>query len=120
MFNESAKSSDRISILLIYNFPQICDTSICLFRISKRFPCISTFKTKQEVLFLPETLFKVTKRNFTKYINETYNFLHANFSYSLILDVHMVQQFNFDGPIHRILHQKSCTCATFPTEEWPS
>jgi len=120
MFNESTKSSDWIPVLLVYNFPQIYDTSICLFHISKRFPCISTFKTKQEVLFLPETLFEVTKRNFTKHINETYNFLHANFSYSLILDVHMVQQVNFDGPIYRILHQKSCPRATFPTEEWPS
>ncbi len=57
---QSSPSSDQISVLLIFNFPQPCDTAIYLGKISKyNLPCISNFEDEYEVLVAPRTFFKV-------------------------------------------------------------
>jgi hypothetical protein len=61
----SAKSSalsNKISTLLVFHFPQPCDTAINLSRIPEyQLPCISNFEDEKEVLIGPRTFFKVTK-----------------------------------------------------------
>ena len=53
-------SPDEISVLLIFHFPQPCDTAINLSKIPEhRLPCISNFEDEQEVLVGPRTFFKV-------------------------------------------------------------
>ena len=55
-----SSSPDEISVLLIFHFPQPCDTAINLSKIPEhRLPCISNFEDEQEVLVGPRTFFKV-------------------------------------------------------------
>ena len=51
---------DRIRVLLIFNFPQPCDTAINLCKIPEyQLPCISNFESEHEVLVAPRTFFRV-------------------------------------------------------------
>ncbi len=47
------------SVLLIFYFPDHCDTAIDLTQISPNLPCISEFPPEEEVTLLPFTLFTV-------------------------------------------------------------
>ncbi|CAF4285802.1 unnamed protein product [Rotaria sp. Silwood2] len=59
--SSSSSSSDKISVLLIFHFPQPCDTAINLSEIPEyQLPCISNYENEQEVLIGPRTFFKVT------------------------------------------------------------
>ncbi|CAF0960626.1 unnamed protein product [Didymodactylos carnosus] len=48
------------SILLVYEFPNKCQTAIDLNRISDSLPCISEFLDEKELLILPYTVFEVS------------------------------------------------------------
>ena len=61
-----SSSSDRIAVLMIFNFSEKCDTAIQLFRLSDTLPSISYFENEREVLVLPGTLFHVTDINIDK------------------------------------------------------
>ena len=53
-------SSDKISTLLIFYFPQPCDTAINLSKIPEhQLPCISNYEDEKEVLIGPRTFFRV-------------------------------------------------------------
>jgi hypothetical protein len=55
-------SPDKISTLLIFHFPQPCDTAINLSEIPEyQLPAISIYPNEKEVLIAPRTHFKVTK-----------------------------------------------------------
>jgi hypothetical protein len=55
-------SSNEISTLLIFYFPQPCDTAINLSEIPEyQLPCISNYENEKEVLIGPRTFFKVTE-----------------------------------------------------------
>nr|ACD54695.1 ankyrin repeat protein-like protein [Adineta vaga] len=58
-FADPAHFSNIISILVIYEFPELCSTAIRLYYISSQLPCISEFENENEVLITPGTLFKV-------------------------------------------------------------
>ncbi len=61
-FSNKSTSSDRISTMLIFHFPQPCDTAINLSAIAEyQLPCISMYEDEKEVLLAPRTSFKVTK-----------------------------------------------------------
>ena len=51
--------SEQKSALFIFNFPQQCDQTINLSRLSFEHPCLSEFEDEAEVLILPWTLFQV-------------------------------------------------------------
>jgi len=58
----SSSSSDKISTLLIFHFPQPCDTAINLSEIPEyQLPSLSVYPNEKEVLIAPRTDFKVTK-----------------------------------------------------------
>ena len=57
--NKRNKPSDRRPALLIFNFPEKCDQTIDLSRLSDELPCLSEFEQEQEVLILPWTVFHV-------------------------------------------------------------
>ena len=48
------------SALLIFNFPETCDTAINLGKISCELPCVSEYENEAEVLLLPSTMFMIT------------------------------------------------------------
>jgi hypothetical protein len=50
---------ERKPALFIFNFPEKCDQTINLSRISREHPCLSEFENEAEVLILPWTLFQV-------------------------------------------------------------
>jgi hypothetical protein len=55
-------SSDKISALLIFHFPQLCDTAINLSNIPEyQLPSLSVYPEEKEVLVSPQTHFKVKK-----------------------------------------------------------
>ena len=41
IFSATEPSSDKIRVLMIFNFPEPCDIAIRLYRISDEVPCIS-------------------------------------------------------------------------------
>jgi hypothetical protein len=49
----------RNSVLFIFNFPEKCNQTINLSKISNEQPCLSDFEDEAEVLILPWTLFQV-------------------------------------------------------------
>lgn len=53
-------SVEEIPVLMVFDFPQKCDTAIQLFGIPNKLPCISEFEDEKEVLVLPMTFFRVT------------------------------------------------------------
>ncbi|CAF1257001.1 unnamed protein product [Rotaria sordida] len=56
----SLSSTNKISILMHYHFPQPCDQAINLGSINKfHLPCVSEYEDESEVLILPRTLFIV-------------------------------------------------------------
>jgi hypothetical protein len=58
----SLASPDKINALLVFHFPQPCDTAINLSEIPEyQLPCISNYEGEKEVLIGPRTFFKVTK-----------------------------------------------------------
>jgi hypothetical protein len=50
---------DKQSVLLIFNFPEKCDTAINLGKMSPSLPCISEYENETEVLLTSKTLFTV-------------------------------------------------------------
>ncbi|CAF0835120.1 unnamed protein product [Rotaria sordida] len=70
--SSSSSSSDKISVLLIFHFPQPCDTAINLSEIPEyQLPCISNYENEKEVLVGPRTFFKVTEIEIDRF-NEQY------------------------------------------------
>ncbi|CAF3707115.1 unnamed protein product [Rotaria sp. Silwood1] len=60
-FAVKSSSSDKITALLIFHFPQPCDTAINLSKIPQyQLPCISNYENEKEILIAPRTFFKVT------------------------------------------------------------
>jgi hypothetical protein len=58
----SLPSSDKINALLVFYFPQPCDTAINLSEIPEyQLPCISNYENEKEVLIGPRTFFRVTE-----------------------------------------------------------
>jgi hypothetical protein len=55
------KSEKGLCVLLILDFPNVCDQAINLSRISVDTPCLSEYEDEEEVLILPWTLFEVTR-----------------------------------------------------------
>ncbi|UJR18299.1 hypothetical protein I4U23_005202 [Adineta vaga] len=53
-------AKDKISVLMVFYFAEICDTAIHLFALSADLPGISDFEDEREVLVLPLTSFHVT------------------------------------------------------------
>ena len=53
-------SDDKISVMMVFSFPEKCDTAIQLFQVSNKVPSISDFPQEREVLILPFTLFRQT------------------------------------------------------------
>ncbi|CAF3973780.1 unnamed protein product [Rotaria sp. Silwood2] len=51
----------RFCVLLVFDFPNICDQAINLTRVSIDKPCLSEYEDEQEVLILPWTLFEVKR-----------------------------------------------------------
>lgn len=57
-----APSPDKVRALLIFYFPQPCDTAINLSAIPEhQLPCISNYEDEKEVLVGPRTFFRVTE-----------------------------------------------------------
>jgi len=56
---KKSNNSRRNSVLFVFNFPEKCDQTINLSRISDELPCLSEFEDEAEVLILPWTLFQV-------------------------------------------------------------
>lgn len=55
-------TSNKIRALLIFYFPQLCDTAINLSAIPEhQLPCISNYENEKEVLVGPRTFFRVTE-----------------------------------------------------------
>ncbi|CAF2689945.1 unnamed protein product [Rotaria sp. Silwood2] len=52
-------SPDTIHVLMVFTFPEKCDTAIQLFRLSDTLPSISDFDDEREVLILPMTSFRI-------------------------------------------------------------
>ncbi|CAF3660868.1 unnamed protein product [Didymodactylos carnosus] len=62
--DDASKSNDnRHQVLFIYDFPEKCDQTINLNRISDKLPCLSEYEDEGEVLILPWTLFQVKSVN---------------------------------------------------------
>ena len=55
----STSSTEKINVLMIFDFPQRCDMAIQLFALSKDLPCFSDFEDEREVLLIPATMFHV-------------------------------------------------------------
>ncbi|CAF3131090.1 unnamed protein product [Rotaria socialis] len=53
-------NSDLIHVLMIFEFPQPCHSTIRLYAISDKYPSLSNFEDEQ-VLLLPQTLFHVKR-----------------------------------------------------------
>jgi hypothetical protein len=60
-FSTLSSNVDKISVLMIFEFPDPCDTAIQLYAISDKLPCLSDFENEKEVLLLPNTLFYVKR-----------------------------------------------------------
>ncbi len=59
---KSSPSPDKINALLVFYFPQPCDTAINLSAIPEyQLPCISNYENEKEVLIGPRTFFRVIK-----------------------------------------------------------
>ncbi|CAF1541170.1 unnamed protein product [Didymodactylos carnosus] len=57
---ETSSTENKISVLMIFRFPQVCDTAINLCKIPKyNLPCLSEYEDESEILILPLTLFQV-------------------------------------------------------------
>ena len=67
---KSSKSEQDLSVLFVFDFPQICDQAINLARISLETPCLSEYADEAEVLILPWTLFQVTQVQLADQENE--------------------------------------------------
>ncbi|CAF4768009.1 unnamed protein product [Rotaria sp. Silwood1] len=52
-------SSDKLNVLMIIDFLQPCSTAIALFTLTSDLPRISQHEDEEEVLILPETIFRV-------------------------------------------------------------
>lgn len=66
-----------------------------------------------------EDLDKHSPASFTKYVEDTLDFFHANIPRALVnlvlvLDVRNVNTLNAGGPVCSLLHQRTCPCAAFP------
>jgi phospholipase B1 len=64
---------------------------------------------------------KHSPSNFKSYVEETLDFLQANFPRTfvnlvLVLDIRSVEKLNAGGPVCRFFHKKTCSCAAFPTD----
>jgi hypothetical protein len=57
--NRNEQDIRRKPALFIFNFPEKCDQTINLSRISHEQPCLSEYENEAEVLILPWTLFQV-------------------------------------------------------------
>ncbi|UJR07527.1 hypothetical protein I4U23_011815 [Adineta vaga] len=73
-------------------------------------------------IFCKEPQGQHSPENYTSYINETLNYLHANLPRALVnlvlvFDVRGVQDLNSGGPVCRLLHKRTCPCAAFPSQE---
>ena len=60
-FAEIRAFDQRNSVLVVFDFSNRCFSAIQLEKLSDRLPSISEFENEQEVLILPETIFRVTK-----------------------------------------------------------
>ncbi|CAF4866650.1 unnamed protein product [Rotaria sp. Silwood1] len=56
---EKKNNERKFCVLLIFDFPDVCDQAINLTRISNDKPCLSEYEDENEVLILPWTLFEV-------------------------------------------------------------
>jgi len=82
---------------------------------------ITFFVGGNDLCIFCQDLNKHSPQNFTRYINETLDFLQANFPRTLVnlvlvLDVRDVQLLNSGGTICTLLHKKTCPCAAFPSQ----
>ncbi|CAF1406793.1 unnamed protein product [Adineta ricciae] len=53
-------ATDKKRVLMVFHFPELCDTAIALYRLSDNLPCVSEYEDEKEVLLLPRTMFMVT------------------------------------------------------------
>ncbi|CAF1521432.1 unnamed protein product [Didymodactylos carnosus] len=61
-FAGTTSSADkRQSVLMIFRFPEKCDTAINLGKLSPDLPCISEYENEAEVLLLPFTYFTLSE-----------------------------------------------------------
>jgi hypothetical protein len=51
--------TEKLNVLMIFDFPQPCDMAIQLYALSDTLPCISDFEDEREVLVEPMTMFHV-------------------------------------------------------------
>ncbi|CAF1373255.1 unnamed protein product [Didymodactylos carnosus] len=67
--------ADKQSVLIIFNFSQICNTAIDLRRLSHDLPCLSEYENEAEILVLPLSIFQVksTEENSGKIVIELEN-----------------------------------------------
>jgi len=91
---------------------------------------ITFFVGGNDLCIFCEDLNKHSPLNYTHYVEETLDFIYANFPRTfvnlvLVLDVRSVEALNAGGFVCRLFHQKTCPCAAFPTdadkrtlEEW--
>ncbi|CAF1425416.1 unnamed protein product [Didymodactylos carnosus] len=57
---ETSSIENKISVLMTFRFPQVCDTAINLGKIPKYdLPCLSEYEDESEILILPLTFFRV-------------------------------------------------------------
>ncbi|CAF3349166.1 unnamed protein product [Rotaria sp. Silwood2] len=83
---------------------------------------ITFFIGGNDLCIFCDDLNKHSPKNFTKYVTETLDYLHANIPRAfvnlvLVLDVRGVELLNAGGPVCKLLHKKTCPCAAFPTED---
>jgi hypothetical protein len=77
-FASNRKSTKPFSVLLIFNFPEICRTAIDLNRVSETKTALSDFQDEEEVTLLPFTLFKVAEIKVDKSENKHYRITLQN------------------------------------------
>ncbi|CAF0829355.1 unnamed protein product [Adineta steineri] len=83
---------------------------------------ITFFVGGNDLCIFCEDLNKHNPVNFTKYIEQTLDFLHANFPRTfvnlvLVLDVRSVEKLNAGGTVCRLMHNKTCPCAAYPSPD---
>ncbi|UJR38639.1 hypothetical protein I4U23_031304 [Adineta vaga] len=83
---------------------------------------ITFFIGGNDLCIFCEDLNKHSPLNFTHYVEETLDYLHANFPRTfvnlvLVLDVRNVEKLNAGGTVCKLLHNRTCPCAAFPSDD---
>ena len=58
-----APTDDSLGVMIVFNFPEVCSTTIKLYRVSDNRDPISDIEIEKEVLVMPFTMFRVTQIN---------------------------------------------------------